>query len=185
MRHRRSLAAAAALAGLLTGILASGASANGSIALDGRKRTHAKASGNVVDPVVGDPTSRTSSETFTPSVADCTDTSCDITRLRLTLPNGVSSGRLDIVLTMPVTLNAQVVLYDADGKERLSADMTSDWNDAAACCDTFDSYQFHLSDPRMKAGAYTLVVYDTGGSGRFSTDIDYVARHPDRQTPKK
>jgi hypothetical protein len=181
VRYRRSLAAAAALVGVLAG----SASARGTISLDGRAHTHASVSGNVVDPVVGDPTSRTSSQTFTPSVADCTDTSCDVTRLRLTLPRGISSGRLDIVLTMPVTLNAQVVLYDADGRERLTADMTSDWNDAAACCDTFDTYQFRLSDPRMKAGTYTLVVYNTGGSGRFTTDVDYVARHPDRQTPKK
>ena len=184
MPTRPRLAAATAVAAALVSAAAPGASAGGSQTLDGVKRTHVQVTGDVFEPVVGDPQGRLGADVLAPESADCTDMSCDTTRLTLRLPRGVSTGRFELVATLPRTLNARVALYDKTGRELLFADPASYAGGAVLCCPDPSMYQLAVADSRLEAGSYTVIVYDNGGSGEFTLDVTYQARRPDRQPSK-
>jgi hypothetical protein len=174
-----------AVAAALVGVLAPAASAHGSSALDGVRRTRVHIVGQTSDAATGDPTQRSSGELLAPRLRDCTETACDITHLRLTLPRGVTIGRFDVLATLPRTLAARIAVYDAAGREVHAVDLTSDaQRSAPPCCGDPSIYQLAIGDARFEAGAYTVVVYDLGGSGQFTMDVTYQARRPDRKVGK-
>lgn len=180
MNSRRLAAVATALACALV----APANASGELSLDGVKRTHATVKGLVQTPaftVVGIPTMTD----VDPHPASCTTTSCDFTDLSLTVPNGSSTGRLKVTVTMPRELNASVGLFDARGQRVAKADVVDSLND---CC-TPESYvpfwQMSFVVTRLVPGPYQVVVFDRGGLGEFTLDVDFRANPPDRQRGKR
>jgi hypothetical protein len=180
-RPTATLALAVAVA--LAGVLAPGASARGSQSLDGVKKTHFRLTGSVGSAVVADPAARLSKgDPTAPERSECTTTSCDVTTLRLSLPHAVATGRFDLVATLPRSLNARIGIYDVAGRQVLYTDETDLATSAVfVCCTDPGVYQVAITEPRLRAGTYTIVLYDTGGSGDFTMDVTYQARRPQRQ----
>jgi hypothetical protein len=168
------------------------AHAAGTKPLDGKRRTHVRYTSNLQDPAVNTQTDRVRTDLLTPTLEDCTKTSCDITQLRLTLPANTTWGAFDVTLTVPRELNVYVALYDAKGAAVHSVEPVDPNDDDCCtdylppCCDSPDTtYVVDFSIGRLRAGTYTLVVYDRGGFGVVTTDVSYRALHPDRQPPRK
>ena len=178
MTTRRLLAAT--LAGVA--LLSSAADARGVKALDGVKRTKTTYEGTLTDAAAG-----TGTVMFrAPSVDDCTDQSCDVTQLRLTLPKGSIEGKFTVTVRVPRELNLTVGLYNAKGGEVELADMTSPGSTATSCCDPLETaYHVVLKIFRLPAGKYTLVMYDHGGIGTFRSTVEYTAHPPSRPKPAK
>jgi hypothetical protein len=165
------------------------AHAAGTKLLDGKRRTHVRYSSNLQDPALNPDTDRVRTDPLTPTLDDCSTTSCDITTLRLTLPADTTWGSFAVTVTVPRELNVYVALYDGKGTA-LKGVQSVDPNDddccadyVPPCCDSADtSYVVDFSVDRLRAGTYTLVVYDRGGFGLVTTDVSYRALHPDRVT---
>ena len=168
----------AAVATALACAFATPSTAGGNVALDGVRRTHASFQAEVTDPaftageggIPADPE---------PSMQDCSSTSCDITALRLTLPKDSSAGRFKVTVTMPRELNGAVALYNVEGERVAKADLLA--NNESICCDLDETWKVSFVVARLTPGTYTFVVYNRGGSGTFTADIDYKANRPDRR----
>jgi hypothetical protein len=181
-RARAATAALVACAALASGLV-SGASAAAPVALDGTRRHHATYTATVSDVVVGTTNEIGSATVMEPSRDDCTKTSCDITRLHLTLPRGSTVGRFSVGVDLPRELYATGKLYDIRGKELYSVDALSSNDFPVSCCGTDSTgYRLSFEIPRLSAGDYVFVVFDRGGSGSFTVAVDYTARRPERRT---
>jgi hypothetical protein len=177
---------------VLLAAMSPSAHAAGTKPLDGKRRTHVRYTADLQDPAVGTGTGRLGTDLLAPTTADCTSTSCDVTRLTLTLPRDVSGGVFSVSLTVERALNVYVALYDAKGNVVHAEQAVDPQNDDDCCNDYLPSadstdatYIVDFTLPRLRAGHYTFVVYDRGGEGRVTTDIDFTALHPDRQAPPK
>jgi hypothetical protein len=176
---RRTLAATA----VLLGLVASSADASGTVALDGKKHTKASYSASLSEPAASTNPDRASAQAgdpTMPSLADCTQSACDITDLRLSVPKGSTAGWFEANVTVDRTMNVTVVLYDAKGRAVEYSDVTR------PCCNgtvsTGDStYVVPLAASRLRAGSYQLVVFDRGGLGSFSAAVEFHAHPPDRK----
>lgn len=145
------------------------------VALDGVRRTHVTYEGSVSTPAFS-PESAASGSTEA-NRADCTQTSCDVTAVRLTVPRGSAGGRFKAMVTMPPQLTVAVALYDARGDRAAYADLSSgSWTTAQ-----MPYLQLQFTVPRLPAGNYTLVVFDRAGQGSFTVDLDYKALPPARK----
>jgi hypothetical protein len=168
---------AAAVALVVVGMLASGAHATGSSTLDGTRRTRFSYQGELSESTLVTGEASTSPErAVEPTPADCTRGSCDISRVRLTVPRGRQSGQLDYeaLLSDPVTgapsttSVASAALYDSKGKQVLRSSL---------CCG-LDALR--LSHPRLPAGSYTVVIYNQGQPTHFEATLTWVANPPHR-----
>lgn len=147
------------------------------VAMDGVKRTHATYEGEVFAPAF----SLESAMLGEADRSDCTTTSCDMTPLRLTVPKGSAGGRFKAVVTIPPQLTVAIGLYDAKGSRVAYTDMPSGgWT----CCAELPYMQMSFTVARLAAGTYTFVVYDRGGQGSFTVDLDYKANPPARERGK-
>jgi hypothetical protein len=177
---------------VLLAAMSPSAHAAGTKPLDGKRRTHVRYTADLQDPAIGTGTGRLGTDLLDPTIDDCTKTSCDVTRLSLTLPRDVSGGVFSVSLTIARELNVYVALYDAKGGI-VHAEHAVDPQNSDDCCsdylpvadNTDATYVVDFTIARLRAGHYTFVVYDRGGAGRVTTDVGYTALHPDRQTPPK
>lgn len=174
-------AVAAVLAAVAVGALAPGASARGNQSLDGTRHTRFTARASLTQAAMGDPQKRLDGDVLTPDISECASTSCDITRLNLTLPRAVHIGRFELVASMPRSLDARIAVYDARGNEVHATDATDVTSGVSVDVSDPTTYTLAISDARLPAGTYTIVVYDTGGSGQVVMNVSYQARRPDRQ----
>ena len=173
----------AAVATALACAFATPSAAGNTVALDGVRRTHATYKGQVTETAFAASAERLPLYPMEPAIEDCTTPeSCDITPVRLTLPKGTTAGRFKVTVTMPRELNGAVALFDAEGERVAKADLLE--NNESICC-TVDTWKASFVVTRMPAGHYTLVVFDRGGVGTFSVDLDYKALPPDRQRTRK
>jgi hypothetical protein len=172
------------VAAVVLGAFAPDAGAKGSAALDGAKKVHVRYTGSLSTPAMSADTLR--SDSLTPSRSDCTKDSCDTTSLRLTLPKGSVEGRFQVSVATGRNLNVMIGLYDARNRLVSSADVSSKDSQPYSCCDTIgDGYAVVLRVARLRAGRYTVVVFDRGGLGDFTADVDYHAHPPNRPLPKR
>jgi hypothetical protein len=179
----RTALAALAAAGVLATGLSTGAGAVSSIWLDGSRRHHATYTASVDEVVIGGTVDVGSATVLDPSKDDCTEQSCDVTRLHLTLPRGSTVGRFTVAVDVPRDLYAVGKLYDARGNEVYAVDpLTSDDFPVNCCATTDTGYRLSFEIPRLAAGDYVFVVFDRGGSGSFTASVDYSARRPERRT---
>jgi hypothetical protein len=184
----------ALVASLVLVALAPSAHAAGTKPLDGKRRTHVRFSAHLDDPAFDVNSDRTRNDPLMPTRQDCSSpNSCDVTDLRLTLPPDTSGGVFTASLKVERTLNVYVVLYDSRGGVTKSLQPVDPEHDDD-CCDDYvrapgsdldTDYVVDFTIGRLRAGKYTLVVYDRGGTGAVTTDISFTALHPDRQTPPK
>jgi hypothetical protein len=176
-----------AVAAVVLGLAVSSASAGGSLALDGKRKTKVRYDGQLTEPAANFGTDRANnlgSDPTMPALSDCSANSCDITELRLSLPKGSSTGWLQALLTLPRSMNVTVVLYDAKGRAVQYADATNPCcGGSVACCASMPSaeYQIPLSVSRIPAGRYRLVVFDRGGAGTFRAEVEFHAHPQDRR----
>ena len=177
--RRLAVAAAVALA-----LLAPGAQAGGTSSLDGQRRTHLTFIGTLTEPAVNADVDQVRVG-VDPDRSACTKASCDITSLRLVLPRGSSTGRFVVTVAAARELNVALYLYDADGEVVAQADVDSLSGYVPPCCGGAlqTMYTRGFVKPRLPGGTYTLVLYNRGGVGNFTADVDFRAHPPDR--PKK
>lgn len=171
----------AAVATALACALATPSTAGGEVVLDGARRTHATVRGEVTTPaftIAGVP----EIVEIDPTTTSCTTTSCDFTDLRLTVPRGSSSGRFKVTLTMPRELNGSVALFNAKGERLAKADITQP-NEPMCCSgdELYPTWRISFVVTRLVPGTYQLVVFNRGGVGEFTADLEYKANPPDRQ----
>ncbi|HEX8004561.1 MAG TPA: hypothetical protein VF519_17870 [Mycobacteriales bacterium] len=166
----------AAVATALACLVGTPATAADAVALDGVRATHATYDGHVNEAAYA--TEPVAIDTY-PNRAYCTAESCDVTDVRLTLPKGSTAGRFRVTITTPPQLNAAVDLYNARGERMAHADLLE--NGGSFCCTDVPYLTVSFSVARLPAGRYTLVVFDRGGSGSFTADVDYKAYPPDRR----
>ncbi len=180
MTARRIAAAVAVCAALV----APSAEARGTVSLDGYRRTKTSYSGTLSQP--------NASMTFhperglTPTVQGCNDGSCDQTQLRLTLPKRSIEGKLVVTVEAPHLLATSIGLYNTKGTELAYSEMTSN-SQGTVCCsgEPPEGYILTLKVARLKAGRYTLVVFDRGGVGAFTAKVEYKAHPPSRPLPRR
>jgi len=172
----------AVVAAALACAVAAPSTAGGSMAMDGVRRTHAVYKGVVTSPALTLDANRVASYPVEPAIEDCGPPgSCDLTTLRLTLPKGTTAGRFRATITMPLELNGAVALFNAEGERVAQGDVLS--NGQTLCCDA-PRWQVTLAVARLAPGQYTLVVFNHGGQGEFTADVDFKANRPDRQRGK-
>ncbi len=172
-----------ATVGVMLTVTVPGAHAASAMTLDGKGRTHVRYTGNLKLPAVKVSGDRMRADILTPSVADCGVTSCDITQVRLLLPRGTSTGRLTVAVTVDRTLNGYVVLYDGKGQQVHAVDLVGAF--PACCTGTETTYVLAFTEWQLYAGKYSLVLFDRGGAGNFTADVEFKAHPPDRQKAKK
>lgn len=183
-RHRTVTIASLALA--LVGVPARAA---GNRTLDGVRHTQLTYTGSLNRPALPVATDRARlDDPLVPQLTDCTVASCDVTRLRLTVPRTAPGGRFAVNLLVERTLSLYVALYDAKGVEKYAV-QTAPSNDGSCCvtyvqpkntAGTVQWYELSFALGRLPAGTYTLAVYDRGGTGAFSAVVDYRALHTAR-----
>jgi hypothetical protein len=181
---RRAVAAAA----VAVGLLASAASADGGVALDGSRHVKATFDGSVSNTAFSTETDRVrvDGDPRAPEPSDCVPGGCDTTRLRLTLPKGHRQGWFVVSVTAPRTLNLTIALLDAKGRTVQWTDPLDNGQAIGECCTTVPlAYTLTLTKKRMDPGTYSVVVYDRGGFGDFSGTVEFHALPRDRQTPAK
>lgn len=138
--------------------------------LDGRRSRTTSYAGQLNGPAV--PMSGTMrQQPLEPDIDDCTDQSCDVRELRLTLPRNVSSGRFHATVVVDTALQASLVLYNAKGTvlaqhNAYDAEQKDDF-----------TYQLDVHVERLPRGQYTLALVDRAGTGNFSATLAWVA-HP-------
>lgn len=172
----------AALAIALSCAFAAPATAGGTVILDGVRRTNAVVRGEVNEPAFV--ATERLVEPFDPTLKECGSSSCDITVVTARLPRGSTSGRFRVTVTMPRSLNGYIALYNREGERIAQADIL----ESQTCCNPEDMYPDWRATfvvPRLAAGTYQLVVFDRGGRGQFTADLELRANPPDRQPPGK
>ena len=177
MQPRRTTALAAAL--LCAFVTPSHASQ--AVKLDGAKRTHVTIKANLTDPMLSN--DRTIRGDLNPTLEDCTPASCDFTQVVVT---GKPDGRFKATLTMTRDLNGAIGLYDSHGNRAGEADLTN------SCCndgpfsfnESLTEWKVTFVAPRLRAGTYTLVIWDRGGIGEYVADLTYKVNPPVRQANK-
>lgn len=156
--------------------------ASGNVALDGVRRTHAVVRGQVSEPAFV--ASERLVDPLDPTLKECGQTSCDLTLVTVTLPKGSTAGRFRATVTMPRALNGYAALYNREGERVAKADLLE--SGEPYCCDPeamYPNWRATFIVSRLVAGTYTLVVFDRGGVGDFTADLDFRAYPPDRQPP--
>lgn len=172
----------AVVAVALSCAFATATTAGGTVVLDGVRRTKAVVKGEVTEPAFV--ASERLVEPLDPTLKECGSTSCDITVVTATLPRGSTAGRFRVTVTMPRSLNGYIALYNREGERIAQADLLQN----QSCCDLdemFPEWKATFVVARLAAGTYRLVVFDRGGSGTFTADLDFRANPPDRQPPGK
>jgi len=173
----------AAVAVALLCASAAPSTAGGTVTLDGVRRTHTSYKGELTDSIAM--SSQAPPVLYDPVIEDCevSPEACDITSVRLTLPRGTSSGRFKVTVTMPRELNGHVGLFDREGQRVATADVVT--NTEPICCTAeAGTWRAAFTVARLAPGDYTLVVFDRGGMGEFTAELDYKAYPPDRQRGK-
>lgn len=172
----------AAVAVALLCASAAPSSAGGTVTLDGVRRTHTSYKGEVTDSIAM--STQAPPVLYDPVIDDCKASpgACDITSVRLTLPAGTSAGRFKVTVTMPRELNGHVGLFDREGQRVATADVLQ--NDPICCTTDVMTWKASFTVARLAPGDYTLVVFDRGGMGTFTAELDYKAYPPDRQRGK-
>ena len=167
----RVLAATAVAVALLASGQAQGAT---TYSLDGRRTTIRTYEGEMWGP--GTIPISGATQPTQPHLDDCTESTCDIRALRLSLPRNVSSGRFHatVVIIQP-ELQATLVLYSAEGEvlqilEPYDGQRNDDFG-----------YRLDIHVERLKRGNYTLALVDRAGMGSFSASVTWVAHPPDRK----
>lgn len=172
----------AAVALALSCAFATPSTAGGTVSLDGVQRTRAVVRGEVSEPAFV--ASERLVDPLEPTRKECASTSCDVTVVHVSLPKGSTAGRFRVTVTMPRALNGYVALYNREGERIAKADIINPGD--TFCCDPqamFPNWKATFVVSRMVAGTYTLVVFDRGGVGDFTADLDFRAYPPDRQPP--
>lgn len=164
MRPRRLVIAAVAVAVGLGGV----ADARSGGTLDGSRRRSFSYDGDLTGTTL--PQQAVAGRDY-PRPSDCGETDCDVTTLRLTVPRGRQSGRLDYVIRFDHSLSAEVALYDAADREVRRAESREV---------EIDSYTMRLSVTRLRPGRYTIVVYAAAGSGSFQATAQWRVNPPHR-----
>lgn len=174
----------AAVAIALSCAFATPSTAGGTVSLDGVRRTHAVVRGQVSEPAFV--ASERLVDPLEPTLKECGTSSCDLTFINVSLPKGSTAGRFRATVTMPRALNGYAALYNREGervgKAHILEPGDSFWNGTQG---VYPNWQVTISVSRMVAGSYTLVVFDRGGVGDFTADLDFRAYPPDRQPPPR
>jgi hypothetical protein len=155
-------------------LAAGGADAATKHSLDGRRTTTAHYKGDLDSPVI--PTeAATQPDPTTPALADCTPGACDIRELHLMLPRGSSAGRFHATVVVDSSLEATLVLYNAEGEVL----QRHDWYNSVPNEDDDGSlkYQLDVHVERLSRGLYTLALIDQAGIGSYDATLAWVA-HP-------
>lgn len=176
MHPRRT--AAAVLAGVA--LLAGAADATGSSSLDGARRTNWTYTGRLDESTLATPGQgrNPADAALAPHPSDCTTSSCDISRVRLSVPRGRQSGQFSYQVTFVgttlgepnVASSASAALYDSRGNEVLVTPF---------CC---SMWSMRLDSPRLPAGSYTIVIYNQGAPTSFEATLRWVANPPHRSS---
>ena len=178
MNVRRTLVATS----VLVGLLASAADAAGTVTLDGKKRTVARYEGDLEEFAYSTAAASRTDPTV-PAREDCTEQSCDIKELRLSVPKGSPSGRFRATLTADRALNAAFYLYGSKGQVLASADTLKEPEASGEIGAEPDdlTYTLTLTVARLIPGKYALTAYNRGGSGHYLVEITYYALPPPRR----
>src|SRR5688500_18444740 len=96
------------------------ATAVATYALDGKRTTSRTWSGTLGAPAV--PVTGASRGAMDPVLEDCTEQSCSLRNLRLTLPKGSTRGEFNVAGIFDASMAGAVVLYDSEGTYVASAD---------------------------------------------------------------
>ena len=158
--------------------------AGGQVSLDGVRRTRTSYKGQVSDSIAM--STQAPPVVYEPAIEDCnaSPAACDITTVRLSLPEGTSAGRFKVTVTMPRELNGEVGLFDREGTRIATGDILLS-NTESQCCSTSPAtWKTSFMVARLSPGDYTLVVFDRGGMGSFTAELDYKAYPPDRKRGK-
>lgn len=173
MNVRRVLLAATAAGALL---VSTPATAVGTYSLDGKRTTSRSWSGTLSATAV--PVAATTRGQTDPVLEDCTEQSCSVRNLRLTLPKGTTWGEFGVSGLFDATMLGAIVLYDSEGEYVRSADIL--W-----CCpwtiNAESTYGLKFKINRLRAGHYTLAVVNRGGTGTFKVTVTWKALPPDRK----
>ncbi len=179
-----NLRSLAAVAIALSCAFATPSTAGGTVELDGVRRTHAVVRGQVSEPAFV--ASERLVNPLEPTLKECGSTSCDLTLVHVSLPKGSTAGRFRATVTMPRALNGYVALYNREGQRVGQAHLLQPGE--SFCCDVqgmYPNWQVTILVPRLVAGTYTFVVFDRGGVGDFTAELDFRAYPPDRQPPPR
>jgi hypothetical protein len=169
---RRVLATTTVLVALLAAAPAQAASYR----MDGTRRKSTHYAGILDETSV--PFAASNGDPRTPALADCTERSCDIRELQLTLPRGTSWGRFYASVRVERALGAAIALYDAKGSYVTGTDAL----DPNAVLNTDGPYYtLTVYRERMRPGRYTFAIVDRGGTGGFEVTAEWVAHPPDRR----
>lgn len=169
MRPRSTLVTTAVAVALLA---AGGADANTKHSLDGRRTRNAHYKGNLDTPTV--PVEGAAQlDPATPALEDCQPTTCDLAELNLMLPRTASSGRFHATVMVASSLEATLVLFDAEGQVLQQHDWFNGVQDEKGSL----RYRLDVHVERLPRGLYTLALVDRAGTGEFDATLAWVA-HP-------
>lgn len=173
MNVRRVLLAATAAGALLA---STPATAVGTYSLDGKRTTSKSWSGTLDATAI--PVTGTTRGAVDPVLEDCTENSCSVRNLRLSLPKGSTRGEFTVDGVFDSTMAGALVLYDSEGTFVKSADVL-------LCCpyvqESQNKYSLSFMIKRLPAGRYTFAVVNRGGTGTFKATIKWKALPPDRK----
>lgn len=175
MTVRRLLVATSVAFGVLASVPAS---AGQTYSLDGRRNTTKHWKAELYETRI--PSVSSTQEPLTPQLSDCTDGSCDVHQLRLTLPKGTTWGRLTATVTAPRGMETVLVLYSAKGDVIASRDGLMAGEFSAG--DDPTTYTMELSLNWLTKGTYTLALHNRAGAGEATSKLEWVAKRPDRKT---
>jgi len=173
---RRVLLAATAVSALLA---SSPATAVGTYTLDGKRTTSRTWSGTLDAAAV--PVTGTTEGEIDPVLEDCTEQSCSVRNLRLTLPKGRTKGEFVVSGVFDASMAGALVLYTSKGDFYRS-------HDIVGCCplpdsETFTKYHLSFRVNQLPMGRYTFAVVNRGGTGTFKATITWTALPPERKKP--
>jgi hypothetical protein len=175
VKVRWRLATTTVVFALLAGTHADAAS---TFSMDGKRTKQKRYSGTLTE--FAQARNGSPDDPVTPTLEDCSATSCDIRELRLMLPKGTTWGRFRATVKLPMQSAATLVLYDTKGKVVTMDDAVTAGGAMNPCCEEL-SYHLDLSQERLRAGRYTLAIINRAGMGDFKASVDWVAHPPDRR----